>query len=569
MGDLFPIVPEDFAALSDEELETFITESDEAVTEILAAPTSYVTADISPSALITATTAQIEALKSAKAELAARSEPEVEPEPIALSEADAAAFAELATLAAEPEPEPELAPEPEAEPVVASADPEPVPTPAPARRPLPRPAPARRAPEPAQERVALTAAASFADFEKGEAFPSMEDIAKVMQSRRRNFGLIPDGTSGEKLPIVRADWSHLYPAERKLSGDPFQNEAIIAAALNPQEMKVELAKRRDGALTASGGLCAPVTPYYQLQMLSVADRPVRAALPAFNADRGGIRYARPAALSDISTAVGVITAAEDAAGGTEATKTCQVVDCPDFEETDVQIIFHCLQFGNLGARTFPERVTQWNNLTLAAHARLAETELLTGIDTASTQVTATDLGLGASSGLFSQIMAAGAGMRSRNRMDPDDVLRLLLPWWAVFEIISDVYRGQFQRFDIDQARVMQLLRAINVEPTFYIDSAAGRNQVYGAQSDGALLAFPESIVWYLFPEGSFLFVDGGVLELGLVRDSVLNRTNDFQIFGESFENVAYIGVEALAVESTLCDSGVVAAPTATVDCGTY
>ena len=93
----------------------------------------------------------------------------------------------------------------------------------------------------------------------------------------------------------------------------------------------------------------------------------------------GIRFARPAGLSAITTAVGIKTAAGDGAGGTEATKTCQVVDCPPFEEVDVDIIFHCLQFGNLGARTFPERVTQWNNLTLAAHARTPRTRRSTGV----------------------------------------------------------------------------------------------------------------------------------------------------------------------------------------------
>ncbi len=68
--------------------------------------------------------------------------------------------------------------------------------------------------------------------------------------------------------------------------------------------------------------------------------------------------------------------------------------------------------------------------------------------------------------------------------------------------------------------------------------------------------------WYLFPEGTFLFLDTGTLELGIVRDSVLNATNDFEIFGETFENVAFIGVESLAVSSAICDSGTVTLPVA-------
>jgi hypothetical protein len=391
-----------------------------------------------------------------------------------------------------------------------------------------------------------------------------------MIRRRNQFGHIGEDVSGEKMTIARADWSDLYPPERTLGGDPIANQALIAAATDQEAIKAEMRRRRTAqmenpSLVAAGGLCAPVTPYYQLQMLSTADRPVRAALASFNADRGGIRYARPAALTAIDTAIGQISAADDALGGTFSTKTCQVIDCPPFSETDVETLFHCLQFGNLGARTFPELVAQWNQLVLAAQARQAESFLLTEIDAASTQVTAQNLGLGATASLLGQILAAANGMRNRHRMDPDAVLRILLPAWTVDLLVSDVIRSQFQRFDTDAARITALLRSFNVEPTFHLDGAAGRGQVFGAQGNGALLPFPEDVTWYLFPEGSFLHLDGGSLELGLVRDSVLNSTNDFQIFGESFEHVAFVGVEALAVDSRVCDSGTVSAPHAT-DC---
>jgi hypothetical protein len=574
-------IPESFVGLAAEALQAFIDESVDLVRTISANPSAFVSADFSSVDLRAEVEAGVAAIGEARAVLASL-DVEVTEE---LSDEDIAAFAEFATAVDEPEAEvfdidesdddddgegddAEVAAE---EPVVVASAVEPA-RKQPRQAP-PRPSKARTAPEVASApQVALTAAGALDGYEAGDSFPSMTEIGKVMMARRRNFGLIPDGTRGEKLPIVRASWGDLYPSERRLSGDIVENMELVAAALDQDMITREFVKRRDAgtlSLLASGGLCAPVTPYYQLQMISQATRPVRASLPAFNADRGGIRFARPAGLSSITTAVGIKTAAEDGAGGTEATKTCQVVDCPEFEEVDVDIIFHCLQFGNLGARTFPERVTQWNNLTLAAHARLAESNLLTGIDTASTQVTAADLGLGASSTLPSQILTAAEGYRSRNRMDAEAVLRIMLPSWVGSLLVSDVYRSQFNRFDMNVASFVALLRAGNVEPSFYIDSAAGRNQVFGAQADGALLAFPDTVVWYLFAEGSFLYVDGGVLELGLVRDSVLNSTNDFQIFGETFENVAFVGVESLAVETTVCDSGAVSLPVTVTACGDY
>lgn len=40
--------------------------------------------------------------------------------------------------------------------------------------------------------------------------------------------------------------------------------------------------------------------------------------------------------------------------------------------------------------------------------------------------------------------------------------------------------------------------------------------------------------------GTFIHLDYGTLELGLVRDSRLQSANDFTIFAETFENVAKI-----------------------------
>jgi hypothetical protein len=386
----------------------------------------------------------------------------------------------------------------------------------------------------------------------------------MMVERRRAFGNIPHGTSGEKVGIARFGWE--YPEGRSLAGDPLENAAIIASVVDDRAIQAEFDRRRENALVASGGLCAPLTPYYDLANVSTASRPVRDSLPGFNADRGGIRYARPALLTAIDTAVGRITADDDASGGSLATKACQVVECPPFQDTEIAAIYHCLQIGNMTARTYPELLAQWNTLLLAAQARLAESQLLTDIDDFSTSVTAASSGLGATGDLLEQMVRAAEGMRSRHRMSETQVLRVLMPMWAMDVLVTDVMRSQFERFASNTEAVLTAwLRQFSIEPSYYIDGAAGAGQVFGAQSAGALDAWPTTVRWYIFPEGAFLFLDGGVLELGLVRDSILNSTNDYQLFGETFENVAYVGVESLAVTSTLSQpipTGAVGAPVA-------
>jgi hypothetical protein len=83
--------------------------------------------------------------------------------------------------------------------------------------------------------------------------------------------------------------------------------------------------------------------------------------------------------------------------------------------------------------------------------------------------------------------------------------------------------------------------------------------VFGSQGATALLEFPDSFVWYLFAEGSFLFLDGGTLDLGIIRDSSLVGTNDYKMFVETFENVAFVGIESLKITSTINVNGVAAA----------
>lgn len=47
------------------------------------------------------------------------------------------------------------------------------------------------------------------------------------------------------------------------------------------------------SLTASGGLCAPLSPIYSLPSFPMDSQPIRDALPGFTAERGGVRIIGP------------------------------------------------------------------------------------------------------------------------------------------------------------------------------------------------------------------------------------------------------------------------------------
>ena len=371
-----------------------------------------------------------------------------------------------------------------------------------------------------------------------------------MMQRRRNFRGVASEGNGDR--VIVASIQGEYPEERRLGNDLSENMDKINDVISPE------------AVTAAGGLCAPLEPYYGIQVISEASRPVRDALANFGADRGGVRYLPPPHLSDVSDAIGITTEAEDSVGynsdgssGHAIYKPCLHVTCGSEQTVTIDAIHRCLTFGNFAARTYPEQVQAWIQLALASHARTAETKLLDAISAECTQVTAANT-YSASRSLLPQLDAAVAGYRSRHRASDGLRLHIMLPSWAKGALRADLARGYtYERsaLSVTDEEITSWFTARNVTVSWYVDSETGKNQVFGAQSTGALNAFPSTVRWYLYVEGSFVFLDGGTLDLGLVRDSELISVNDYQIFAETFEAVAFFGIEALAITSTVTYDG--------------
>ena len=482
---------------------------------------------------------------------------------------------------------------------------------------LQRNAPARTRPRPQgpadpSDGMSITAAAGIPNVNAGAKVKNLREAATLMLARQRNLGR---GTDGDDVPVIQFNLD--MERDRRLGRETDVLEQIKKFNTAPD------------AITAAGGLCAPVDNYYNQAVIAQAARPVRDALANFTADRGGIRFNPPPQMASITSGVGTVTAAQD---GSNATKSCFTVTCPSIQEVDITAIYNCLTFGNFGARTFPEQVEAWTELALAVQARLAESYLLNGISLASTTVT-TGSNVGAGRELFARYGQVAAAYRSRNRMAPDALLQVFLPAWSLDLVQADFSRSFTDTpglISMSQNDVKALFGDRNLAPTFYLDSKTGGGQILGGPAggqtyyDGATTAssttvtsatagftsadvgltitggsipagatissvtnattvvisaaatgtatgvtltvgrpvaleFPTTVDGFMFPAGSFLHLDGGTLDLGLVRDSTLNTTNQFRMFSETFENVAFVGVQSLEIISTLNADGSYAA----------
>jgi hypothetical protein len=388
--------------------------------------------------------------------------------------------------------------------------------------------------------VAITAGADIPGYTAGSSMDSMNDVAEAMSKRLHGLRRV-NGGDGEQHIV--ASVTTKFPESRTLSTDAESNWAKIQSVSGPE------------ALVASGGHSTPFAIKYDIFGMGTTARPVRDALPHFQADRGGIRFITPPVLSSYSSAVGVWTNSKDITPGTDV-KASLTITAASENTVAIDAVTLQLQFGNLMTRAYPELIARHNELGLIQHARSAEQNLLTKIGAASTAVTTTSL-IGFGRDFLVQIGRASAAYRSRHRLEADAPLRAIVPAWVKDAMQADLALNMpgDSNLAIASGEIDGYVKARNVNLTTTLDG-----NVFGAQSGSAALnEFADSFDWYLFAEGSFLFLDGGTLDLGIIRDSSLVGTNDYKMFVETFENIAFVGVESLKVTSTISVNGVAAA----------
>jgi hypothetical protein len=401
------------------------------------------------------------------------------------------------------------------------------------------PAPAARA-----EGVAtLVAAADVPGFGAGQQIADVADLGAAMVRRidgvRRSRG-------GDGEQVIVASIRHEWPEERQLTADNVSlNMRRIDAVVEP------------AAIVAAGGLCAPLENIYDVPTVGSVARPVRDALAGFGASRGGIQWRVPPQLPDLAASASVWTLQNDidaaTAGGSDPTKPCLEVVCPGVDTATVQAITSCLQFRNIAARFDPEMVAANIALANVAHARLAENTLLTQMIAESKTLTFA-ANLGVIRDTLAMVDKLAAYHRNRYRLEDAVPLRYLAPRWLLDMMLTDAVRmthtGDAEWLALLEASIRAWFSRRNIIPTWHLDGTAAETgppalaaQFYAAAANNAVVPeYPDTAAVFLWTEGDFLFLDGGSLDIGVVRDSGLVSVNAYQQFMETFEGLARRGL---------------------------
>lgn len=480
------------------------------------------------------------------------------------------------------DPEPEIVEDPVVPPILVDApapaevvvDP-PVPAPEPVLVPagvVVAPSPAGPAPAPVASRGAPIAAvaARQARPSGGPAVPKERPITakfelaedgRVRPKSRRDvvaaFERVHDRWARStgidmNVPVLHTSWE--YPEERNLSD--------IASAPDAVTRRMDEAMGQQ-SLTAAGGICAPFPIDYSLLNISDDVRPVASALPSFQTPRGGIQFMPSYVLSDVlrtpaiavGNALAQYTNANDVAA---ATKPCQTFSCKTVTSAQVYAITRCVTFGNWNQRFYPEMIDNIMSQVMAAQARMAEELLLAAICAGSVAIDFNGVSWsGATAGLFAGIARAVQRLKHANRA-PGATIRVALPDWVKDLIREDMslrLAHEVGQYEVDDNWINQQIVRRGASPWYFIDGQNDIQELAAPLTAGPLPAFPHTVVFYVYFEGAWTMLDGGTMDLGIVRDSVLNPTNNFQMFAETWEGLVNRGLPSLCVTATLCPNG--------------
>lgn len=397
----------------------------------------------------------------------------------------------------------------------------------------------------------MVATAHAPHMKEGAPFADPMAVAEAIVNKRLNMTSVPGGTR-DFVSIAHTD--KFIPGEHLSQMDTAENFRIL------REVQIGAPK----ALVASGHACAQYAPSYEFFRLAEPQNPYEQATSVVQAPRGGINYIVPPSVAAAAAAIDISAQNRNFTAGfvqfSAGPKACITVSCPSTSSAEVSAVSQCVTFDNLNYKVFPEQVSAFLEDVAVQFTSTKEVFYLDYVNSNSTAVTG-NYCYGFSRSILHDWVVATVGYRKRHGMRSDATMVVAAPDWAreavKLDMAMDGYQG-LSYFDITDAALNAALSAHNIDAIWYNDnptSVTPNQKFNGAQAVGGLNQFPTKVKAFIYAPGTFVRLDGGTLDVGLVRDSTLNRTNDLQLFMEEWIGIAKLGFESIGLLSTLCVNG--------------
>lgn len=408
---------------------------------------------------------------------------------------------------------------------------------------------------------AVTASIDIPGVAHGQELPTVEALADAFQRKAKAIPVTRDGKGAPHhlVASVRNAFEHTIDDRTPIG----KVEELIKSMVNGVDSAA--------ALVAGGGWCAPSEIRYDFfNIASAAPRMID--LPTLGVSRGGIRFPVSPAIGDVffQASVGGGATAASGFGGfafpmsnatdpwlwTESDDILTVtgsvnkptlrVPCPSFSEVRLECYGISLTAGNLTDDAYPESTQNFIRLLRAAYAHAINARLISLMQTASSSAIAIGTAANAAVPQIPNAVAlAATDYRNRYAMDEDAVLEVVFPHWILELMRSDLgYKPGIDStalLAVVDAEIMGLFTSRNVAPQFVSDWQVRATGLPGVSTEN-LAAWPTSVDFMLYAAGTFVHGTGLQLDLGVIRDSVLNAENDFTaLWAEECHLIAKVG----------------------------
>jgi hypothetical protein len=366
-------------------------------------------------------------------------------------------------------------------------------------------------PAPVRPLAVITAAADVPGVPVGGVITSTEELAAAFIGRARHLG----DKSG---PVQVAGITRQFGESLPINASFKDMRAAFRRAASP------------AALTASGGWCAPSEIRYELCNLMCTDDGLWSG-PTVGITRGGLQVPSAPSFADIASQIWTWTETNDIASLTGSpTKPCFQVDCPDFTDYRLQATGFCLTAGNLTNQAYPELVENQIELMLGAMEHIQSMRYIQAIIAASTPVVhVPDVAEGLTASVINGAELQAWIIRDQYGMCSEDPIEVVLPRWVRGAIRSDLCKRNgvgVDYFDtLTNEQIDTYFTVRNLRPQWVADFPAPYGQL---ATTG--IQWPESPTYYpyiVYPAGQFVLGLGETINLGAIRDSTLNATNDY------------------------------------------
>lgn len=413
-------------------------------------------------------------------------------------------------------------------------------------------APDAKVPERRSEAV-LTASADIHPFTQGGRINGYDELAQAMHERARSMGIekIGAGSTRKMVASLKRDFKH------QLGRQPSEEEInrVLKDATDVE------------ALIASGGWCAPSEISYDFFSIVAEDGMID--LPSVGtAERGGIQMPTSPTFGDVIESPGIWTWTEqddiNAADSDSFFKPCVRIPCPDFKDVRLLCDGLCAEAGNLVEFAYPEAVRNYLRLLMAARAHLTNAKLIelmvdggTTPDDIGPSLTVDHTGLigDATAKTLSSIELSAIDTRNKFRMDRNAILEAAFPEWWVGPIKNDLAnREGIDYLSVSNAMIANWFNSKDIRAQFVKDwQTDGAGEIGGPTPAES---WPATGDYLIYAPGTFVRANGLSMNLGVIRDSELNRTNDHTAaFIEDCYLLHKPGHESRVVTVDLCTSG--------------